>query len=91
MPHNGTQDKWPHGRYSAPQYRNRIDLADTVDLITEEFHANGAAGPVRRINLQRIAPQAELVTGKIQIVALVTDFRQLPQNTVQRILIAHTQ
>ena len=55
---------------------NRIDLADPVNFVAKKLHPDGSAGPIGRINLQRIAPQAKLITGEIQVISLVTNLRQ---------------
>ena len=55
---------------------NGVDFADPVDLVPEEFDPNGPAGPVGGVNLQRIPPDPEFVSGKVQIVSLIADLRQ---------------
>ena len=54
-----------------------IDLRNAVDLITEELHADGFAGPVGGVDLHRIAADAEVISDKVQIVALIADLDEL--------------
>ena len=68
-----------------------VDLADPVDLVSEELHTDGPAGPVGRVDLQGIPPDPELVPGKVQVVSLVADLRQLFENLVHRPLHAHPE
>ena len=62
--------------------RNGIDLRNAVDLITEEFHAQRLARPVGGIDLHRVSADAEGVSGKVHIVALVADGGQRAQQLV---------
>ena len=70
---------------------DRIDFRNPVNLVAEELHPDGPSGPVSRVHLQGISPDPELVSGKIQVVPLVPDFRQFFQNLVHRTLLPHPQ
>ena len=70
---------------------NGVDLADPIHLIAEKFHPDGLTGPVGGVDLQGIAPEAELVTGEIQVIALVADLRQLSQHIIQGIFLSHPE
>ena len=61
---------------------NRMDLGNPIDFIPEELHANGIVIGVSQPNFQRITPNAEAVSLKSQIVALVL---KLYQTAAQRI------
>ena len=54
-----------------------VDLGDAVDLVAEELHADGPAGPVDGVNFHGIAAHAERVSGEIQVVSLVANFHKL--------------
>ena len=56
---------------------NGVDLGDAVDLVTEELHADGASGPVGGVDFYGVAADTEVVAGKIDVVALVTDIDEL--------------
>jgi len=70
---------------------NGVDLADPVHLVPEKLHPDGTSRPVGGIDFQRVPPEAELVPGKVQVVSLIADFRQLFQHIVQRVLLSHPQ
>ena len=70
---------------------NGVDLADAVDLISEELHPDGFTCPVGRINFQGIPPEPELVSGEVHIVSLIADLRQFFQHRIQRILLTHPE
>ena len=53
-----------------------VDFGDAVDFVAEKLHADGASCPVGGVNLQRIAPDAEGVSCKVHVVALVADIGQ---------------
>ena len=59
-----------------------VDFRDPVNFIAEEFHPNGAAIPVGGVNLQGVPPKAELIPGKVQVVALVANFSELSEEAV---------
>ena len=54
-----------------------VDLGDAVDLVAEELHTDGPAGPVDGVNLHGIAAHAERVSGEIQVISLVADLHKL--------------
>ena len=68
---------------------DRIDLADPVDLVTEELHPDSSAAPVSRINLQGITPNPEFISGKIQVISFIADLGQFLQHRIQRVFIAY--
>ena len=68
-----------------------VDLADAIDLVPEKLHPNSPAGPIGRIDLQRVSPDPELISGEVDIVALITDLRQLFEYLIHRPLLAHPQ
>ena len=49
----------------------RVCLGDPVDLVPEEFHSNGQVAHIGQIDLHHIAPHAELVAGKVHVIAFV--------------------
>ena len=68
-----------------------VDLADAVDFISEKLHPNGPAGPIGGVNLQGVPPDPEFIPGKVNIVALIANFRQLFQYLIHRPLLTHPQ
>lgn len=68
-----------------------VDLADPVDLIAKEFHADGGIIGVRRENLHHVAAHAEFVTGKVDIIAVVLDFHQFFEHVVAALLHARAE
>ena len=56
---------------------NRIDFADAVNLVTEEFNTDGTPRPIGRVNFQGVTPHPEFIAGEINVVTLITNFRQL--------------
>ena len=70
---------------------NRIDLADSVHFISEKFHPDGPSRPIGGIDFQGIPTEPELVPGKVQIIPLITDLRQLFQHIIQRVFLPHPQ
>ena len=61
---------------------DRVDLADAVDLVSEEFNPNSLPVGVGRIDLHRIAADPELVPFKSKVVSLVADLDQLLQQFI---------
>ena len=68
-----------------------VDLADPVDLIPEKLHPDSPSRPVGRVDFQSVSPEAELVSGKVQVISLVADLCQLFEHLVQRVLLSHPQ
>ena len=60
----------------------RIELADAVDLIAEEFHTDGSFSGVGRENLHHITVDTELVADEVDIVALILQFHQLVEQFI---------
>ena len=60
-----------------------VDLADPVDLVAEKLHPDGLVVCVGRENLHRVAPDAEHVAFKGQVVSLVADLHKLAQKLVK--------
>lgn len=53
--------------------RDGLHLGQPLDLVPEEFHADGAVGGGGGEDLHRVAPYAELAAAEIDVVALVPD------------------
>ena len=61
---------------------DHVELADPVDLVPEELDADGPAGPSRREHLHRVPPDPEGVADEVQVVALIPDVDEAPQQSV---------
>ena len=48
-----------------------VHLADTVHLVAKEFHPDGGVAGIGQVYLHRVAPDAELVAHKVDVVALI--------------------
>ena len=57
--------------------RERIDLGDTVDLVTEKLNADNGIVRSRGKNLNNISPYPELVADKVDVVSLVLKLYKL--------------
>ena len=66
-----------------------IDFRNPVNFVTKEFNSNGSAGPIGRIHFQCIPTQPELISGKVDIIAFITNFCQLSQDFIQRAHLSH--
>ena len=62
---------------------DHVDLADAVHLVPEKLHADGPVVGIGGKDLHRVSPDAELVAFKGQVVALVADLDELPQQLVE--------
>ncbi len=63
-----------------------IDFGDAVNLVPEKFHPNRRLAAVGRENLHHVAPHPELVSGEIDVVALVLQIHQLSGQLVPLLL-----
>ena len=68
----------------------RVHRRDALDLVAEELHAD-AALLVRREDLDRVAPDAELVADERHVVALVLQLDEPPQDLPLVALLADLQ
>ena len=59
-----------------------IEVADPVDLVSKELHPDGVVLVVGGIELHRVAPDTEHIPLKGDVVALVPDLHQPPQQLV---------
>ena len=66
----------------------RVDLADRVDLVAEELDADRRALLVGREDLDHVAAHAERAAVEVDVVALVLDVDQPPQQLVAPELLA---
>ena len=53
-----------------------VHLADAVHLVAKELHPDGGVAGVSKVYLHRVAPDAELVAHKVDVVALVLQLHQ---------------
>ena len=60
-----------------------VDLTDPVDLVAEELHPDRLVVGIGREDFEAVAPDAELVALKGQVVAFIADLHQLPQQVVE--------
>ena len=68
-----------------------IDFTDAVDFIAEELDADGLILRIYRENLNAVAPDAELVAFKGEVVPFISDFCQLSQQIVKVPLLSGAQ
>ena len=68
----------------------RIDAADALDLVAEELNANRLL-LVRREHLDRVAAHTELVAREGEVVALVLQLDEPPQDRALVALVADVQ
>ena len=59
-----------------------VEVTDAVDLVPEELHPDGVVPVVGRVQLHRVPPDPEHVPLKGDVVALVADLHQPPQQLV---------
>ena len=59
----------------------RVELGDALDLVAEELHPDREV-VVRRVDLERVAADAELPPDEALVVALVLDVDEMPQHVV---------
>ena len=62
---------------------DHVDLADAVDLVTEELHPYGLVVGIGGENLHRVPPDTEHIALKGDIIALIADLDQLAQQLVK--------
>ncbi len=68
-----------------------IDLADSVNLIAEEFDTDGIIAGIGRKDFNRIAPDSEHIAFEGDIVSAVTDFNELFKQRVSVARLPDTQ
>ena len=68
----------------------RVDPRDALDLVAEELHAD-AALLVRREDLDRVAPDAELVADERHVVALVLELDEALEDRPLVVLLADVE
>ena len=73
------------------QSRDGIDFGNAVDLVAEEFHADGTPRPVGGIDLHGVAADAEVVAGEVDVVALIADVHELAHQLFPRLFHARAQ
>ena len=66
----------------------RVDQHDALDLVAEHLDADGVL-LVGGVHLEGVAPHPEAAPGQVQVVALVADVDQLPQDRAHVVLFAH--
>ena len=71
--------------------RSGIDLADRLDLVAEELDADRGLVLVRREDLDHVAAHAERAAVEVDVVALVLDVDELPEQLVAPELLALLQ
>ena len=64
--------------------RERVDLADALDLVAEVLHADGLIAPVGREDLHRVAAHAEHVALEGDVVSLIPAVDELFQQLLLR-------
>ena len=67
----------------------RINLGDTVDLVSEKLHTDDRVIGGSRKNLDHISPDAEFISDKIDIIALILQLYKLSHQIVAGFL--HTR
>ena len=70
---------------------DRIEVTDAVDLVPEKLHPDGMVPVVGGIQLHGISPDPEHVPLKGDVVALVADLHQPPQQLIPVPLGTHPQ
>ena len=81
-----------HMVYEAPgRAGDGVDLRDAVDLVAEKLDAQGVFVGIGQMDLQRVAPDAEAVALKIDVVALILQLHQLGAELVPVPLLPHPQ
>ena len=63
--------------------RDDVYFADAVDLIAEKFHPDRLVVGIDREDLDAVSADAELIALKGQVVALIADLHQFPQQLVE--------
>ena len=71
--------------------RQRIDLADAVDLVPKKLHPDDRFPCVGGENFDHVAADAELVPGEIDVVAFILELYQLGKKLVPRFYHARPQ